>query len=81
MSGLDPKARALVKRRLLALRDGGVTLFFSTHLLADVEALCDRLVLLHDGGVRFSGTPTAFLAARGAADLETAFLAAIASSA
>ena len=78
MSGLDPKARALVKRRLLA-RDGGVTLFFSTHLLADVEALCDRLVLLHDG-VRFSGTPTAFLAARGAADLETAF-AAIASGA
>lgn len=81
MSGLDPKARALVKRRLFALRDDGVTLFFSTHLLADVEALCDRLVLLHDGGVRFSGTPTALLAAHGTADLETAFLAAIASGA
>lgn len=78
MSGLDPKARALFKRRLLALHDEGVTLFFSTHLLADVEVLCDRLVLLHDGQVRYSGTPAALLAAHGTADLEAAFLAAIA---
>ena len=56
MSGLDPKARALLKRHLLELKQLGKTLFYSTHLLEDVAALCDRVVILHDGNVCFSGT-------------------------
>jgi ABC-2 type transport system ATP-binding protein len=43
MSGLDPKARALLKIRLQGLRADGCTLFFSSHALADVEEICDRM--------------------------------------
>ncbi|MBF0368687.1 MAG: ABC transporter ATP-binding protein [Magnetococcales bacterium] len=56
MSGLDPKARVLLKRRLMAMKAQGHTLFFSTHLLADVEELCDRMAILHDNHLRFLGT-------------------------
>ena len=55
-SGLDPRARALLKRRLLELKQQGKTLFYSTHLLEDVAVLCDRVVILHDGYICFSGT-------------------------
>jgi ABC-2 type transport system ATP-binding protein len=58
MSGLDPKARAYLKRYLIKLKESGKTLFFSTHLLADVETICDRIVILHDGTIRFNGSPS-----------------------
>lgn len=74
MGGLDPKARALLKRHLLGLKAGGRTLFFSTHLLADVEALCDRMGILHGGRLRFVGTPQACRQAYAAETLEEAFL-------
>jgi ABC-2 type transport system ATP-binding protein len=74
MSGLDPGARVRVKRRLAALREAGRTLFFSTHVLADVQALCDAMAILHAGRVRFAGTPSECLAAFGGADLEEAYL-------
>jgi ABC-2 type transport system ATP-binding protein len=77
MSGLDPRARALLKRRLTALKADGHTLFFSTHLLTDVEDLCDRLAVLHGGRVRFVGSPEECRAAFGAPTLEAAFLACI----
>lgn len=78
MSGLDPLARALVKRRLQALRAEGRTLFFSTHLLADVEALCDRMAILHGGCLQFIGSPAACRECYAAPDLEAAFLSCIA---
>ncbi len=74
MSGLDPRARVLIKRRLAALRASGTTLFFSTHLLVDVESLCDRIAVLHGGRIAWCGTPAALVAARGATSLEAAFL-------
>jgi ABC-2 type transport system ATP-binding protein len=74
MSGLDPGARVHVKRRLAALRGAGRTLFFSTHVLADVQALCDAMAILHAGRVRFTGTPSQCLARFGGADLEEAYL-------
>lgn len=85
MSGLDPKARACLKERLLHARSGGATVFFSTHALADVEELCDRMAILHGGRLRFIGTPAACRAAYGTADgtaygaptLEQAFLACV----
>jgi len=76
-SGLDPKARALLKRQLLALRAAGRTLFITSHLLADVEQLCDRLAVLHGGTVRFVGTPAELLARHATTDMEAAFLACI----
>jgi ABC-2 type transport system ATP-binding protein len=74
MSGLDPKARALLKVQLRALREAGSTVFFSSHELADVEALCDRLLILHEGRLRFAGSPAACRATFGGATLEQAFL-------
>jgi ABC-2 type transport system ATP-binding protein len=73
-SGLDPKARALLKRELKALRDARGTVFFSSHALADVEEICDRMAVLHGGQLRFAGTPAALVARYGSASLEAAFL-------
>lgn len=80
MSGLDPKARALVKDQLFALRDAGRTLFFTSHQLADVEEICDRIAVLHEGRVAFAGAPKALLDSTGVATLERAFLHAIEST-
>jgi ABC-2 type transport system ATP-binding protein len=74
MTGLDPKARALFKQQLLRARDSGRTVFFSTHLLADVEALCDRMGILHDGSLRFVGTPQECCRTYQASTLERAFM-------
>ena len=74
MSGLDPKARLLVKRRLTELRAEGRTVFFSTHMLADVDDLCDRMGVLHEGRLRFSGTPGQCRERYGEQSLEAAYL-------
>ncbi|MCW5603791.1 MAG: ABC transporter ATP-binding protein [Burkholderiales bacterium] len=80
-SGLDPKARALLKRELRKLRESGRTLFFTSHALADVAEICDRMAILHAGRLRFAGTPDELMRGFGAADLEQAFLACIADTA
>jgi len=49
MSGLDPVGRALVKDIILELRQRKKTVFFSTHITADVELLCDRIAVLDRG--------------------------------
>ncbi|MDC8760405.1 ABC transporter ATP-binding protein [Janthinobacterium fluminis] len=78
MSGLDPKARALLKERLRLARAAGGTLLFTSHALADVEELSDRLAILHEGRIRFVGTPRECRDAYAAASLEQAFLQCIA---
>ncbi len=77
MSGLDPKARAMVRTYLLGLKKAGNTLFFSTHLLGDVEALCDRMGVLHDGRLCFVGTPQDCCRHYQTPSLEAAFLKSI----
>lgn len=74
MSGLDPRARAAVKARLAAHRADGGAVLLTTHLLEDVQACCDRLVVLHDGRAAWQGTPAALLEEAGEATLEQAFL-------
>ena len=49
MSGLDPIGRALVKEVMLDLKKRGKTIFFSTHVTADVEAVCDRVAVIVGG--------------------------------
>ena len=49
MSGLDPFGRRLVREIILDLKKQGTTVFFSTHILSDAEALCDRVAVLHGG--------------------------------
>jgi len=48
-SGLDPVGRKELRNLLKAKRDQGATLFFSSHELAEVDMLCDRLILIHKG--------------------------------
>lgn len=74
MSGLDPRSRAYLKQHLLALKEKNRTLFFSTHLLNDIEVLCDRVAILHDGQVRFTGTPLECCEYYAVDDFEQAYL-------
>jgi len=74
MTGLDPKARAYLKNYLLQLKTNQTTLFFSTHLLVDVETLCDRMAILHEGHLQFIGTPQACCQTFAAPNLEQAYL-------
>lgn len=52
MSGLDPLGRALVKGLIKELKQKGKTVFFSTHITADVEAVCDRVGVIVKGNLR-----------------------------
>ena len=74
MSGLDPKARLLVKRHLSNVRAAGTSLFFSTHLLTDVSELCDRMGILHEGRMQFVGSPEECVRRFGQDNLEEAYL-------
>lgn len=74
MSGLDPKARAYLKQHLLDLKKQNKTLFFSTHMLADVETLCDKVAILHEGKIQFNGSPTDCCEKYGTDDFEQAYL-------
>jgi ABC-2 type transport system ATP-binding protein len=56
MSGLDPIGRREVRDLLLSLRAQGKTVFFSSHILSDVEALCDRAAILGRGKLLRCGT-------------------------
>ncbi|UQA59066.1 ABC transporter ATP-binding protein [Polyangium aurulentum] len=55
MSGLDPVGRKEVRDLILEERAAGRTIFFSTHILSDVEAMCDRVAILREGQVVVSG--------------------------
>ena len=76
-SGLDPKARALLKGELQALRNAGRTVLFTSHALADIAEMCDRMAVLHAGRLRFAGPPQDLVRRQGRPDLEQAFLACI----
>jgi ABC-2 type transport system ATP-binding protein len=55
MSGLDPVGRKEVRDLILEERKNGRTIFFSTHILSDVETMCDRVTILRRGEVVVSG--------------------------
>jgi ABC-2 type transport system ATP-binding protein len=78
MSGLDPKARILLKAHFQQLRAAGCTLFFSSHALADVIEICDRMAILYKGELRFVGSPTHCCERYAAATLEQAYMNCIA---
>ena len=77
MSGLDPKARIMLKDRLLEYGVNGRTIFFSSHILADIEEICGRIGVIHAGDLIFLGTPAELIGHYQAPTLERAFLAAI----
>lgn len=74
LSGLDPKARFYFKQLLRKERDNNRTIFYSTHLLADAEEICDRFGILHQGRIVFNGTPKQCLEQFNESTLETAYM-------
>lgn len=59
MSGLDPMGRREVRDLIQGLQQEGKTVFFSTHILSDAEALCDRVAVIHQGELRGVGAVAA----------------------
>jgi ABC-2 type transport system ATP-binding protein len=74
MSGLDPAARVAVKSFLRGLAAEGRTLFFTSHVLADVEELCASIAVLERGRVRWRGTPGGLCERYAERSLERAFM-------
>ncbi len=70
-SALDPAGRRAVRELLLSLKQRGISVLLNSHLLSEVELVCDRVVLLVDGRVVRSGRPADLARPRGV-EVETA---------
>jgi ABC-2 type transport system ATP-binding protein len=64
----------LLKAQLNELKSEGRTVFFTSHALADVAAICDRVAVIHAGELRFAGTPAQLCDKHAGGNLEQAFL-------
>ena len=73
-NGLDVMSTRAMRRLLLQLRDAGKCLLFSTHIMQEVEALCDEIVIVAHGRSVAHGTAAALRAQSGCATLEDAFV-------
>jgi ABC-2 type transport system ATP-binding protein len=74
MSGLDPAARVALKSVLSRLSVEGRTLFFTSHVLADVDELCSSIAVLDRAKLRFRGSPQTLRSRYGEPSLERAFM-------
>jgi ABC-2 type transport system ATP-binding protein len=77
MSGLDPRARICLKDAMLHAKTEGKTLFFSSHILSDIDEICDRIGIIHNSKLVYLGTAAAFKPTFAEESLERAFLKAI----
>jgi ABC-2 type transport system ATP-binding protein len=71
-SGLDPLGRMKVREIIQRLKEQGKTVFFSSHELGEVETVCDRVAIVHQGELKAVGTVAEVTA--GHENLEKAFL-------
>ncbi|WP_157245347.1 ABC transporter ATP-binding protein [Nonomuraea typhae] len=71
-TGLDPQSRANLWGHVRALREGGTTIFLTTHYLDEADALCDRIVIIDHGRVVAEGSPAELKS--GGRTLDEAFL-------
>ena len=76
-NGLDVMATRALRALILRLRAAGHCVLFSSHVMQEVAALCDDIVIIDHGRVVAAGTPEELRARFGAATLEDAFVAAI----
>ncbi|MCR5698197.1 MAG: ABC transporter ATP-binding protein [Treponemataceae bacterium] len=74
ISGLDPVQINEIRNLIKSLKKSR-TIILSTHIMQEVSALCDNIVILHDGKIVISGTEQDILEATGKDDIEAAFLA------
>jgi len=79
LSGLDPRARYHFKELMHAEKSAGRTVLYSTHLLADAEDLCDQFGILHDGEMKYQGTPADCMQHYHSSTLEQAYMQCISS--
>lgn len=56
MSGLDPLGRYQMRNIIISLQDQGKTIFFNSHILTEVEQICDRIAILSEGNLICSGS-------------------------
>lgn len=70
-SALDPAGRRAVREILEQVQRRGITVFLNSHLLSEVELVCDRVVILSNGRILAEGDPQEMIAARGV-EIETA---------
>lgn len=72
MSGLDPLGRSMIQKIILEEKKRRRTVFFSTHILNDVQRLCDRIAVIHLGKILYCGSVDEFLGEK--TDLEAQFV-------
>ena len=74
-SNLDPASSRMVKDMILQLSDkAGKTIFISTHILTDVEELCDRIAIINNGEIVSVGSPDEIITKTESKNLEEAYL-------
>ncbi|UFP96903.1 ATP-binding cassette domain-containing protein [Gloeobacter morelensis] len=78
-NGLDVMSTRALRQFLRRLRDEGCCVLFSSHIMQEIAALCDRIVIIADGAVAAEGTAEQLRTATGKASLEDAFVAVIGS--
>lgn len=61
LTGLDPIGRKEIKDLIYSQKEKGKTIFFSSHILSDVEEICDRIAIIHNGKILKTGTPEQIL--------------------
>lgn len=74
LSGLDPRARYHFKELMRSEKSAGRTVLYSTHLLADAEDLCDQFGILHNGVMKYQGTPGDCIQRYHSSTLEQAYM-------
>ncbi len=73
-SGLDVPTAKTIEEFILAARDSGKAIIFSTHVMEEAEYLCDRVAVIHDGRLKITGTMEELRAATGRQRLREVFL-------
>jgi sodium transport system ATP-binding protein len=72
-TGLDVLVARAVLKQIESLRKQGQCIIFSTHIMREVEKLCDRVAIIHKGRILAAGTPTELLDRSGQSDFEELF--------
>tara|TARA_Y100001980_G_C14556564_1_gene348607 strand:- start:5149 stop:5979 length:831 start_codon:yes stop_codon:yes gene_type:complete len=73
-AGLDVTSARLVRKLVLQLKEEGGTVIYSTHNLSEAEKVCDRIIIMHNGQLRFDGTNEDLLSETDTKSLEDAYV-------
>jgi ABC-2 type transport system ATP-binding protein len=74
MSGLDPQARVFVKSAIKEVQNSGRSVFLSSHILADMDEVCDHVGVIHKGRMIYTGAPLELKKQNKTENMERAFL-------